>query len=209
MDNQPLFAVADLDDTATQSCPVCKATRPIAEFRRRCCKYCHNPKATLEERFWAKVRKGAAWDCWEWQAQRNHDGYGIFKLAPKASPQRASRIAWTLSFGDPGLLHVLHHCDNPPCCNVRHLFLGTAADNGLDCRRKGRWQQTGGGNRSGTGSSEKFYLSRRKLTDEQIAEARLRRADGETYRSIARDLGVHHTQILRLVNGTHWNRATD
>lgn len=194
-----------------KTCPICKATRPLAEFSRngsapgRCCRYCHNPKATLEERFWAKVRKGAAWDCWEWQAQRNKDGYGIFKLSPRSSPQRASRIAWTLTFGDPGSLHVLHHCDNPPCCNPRHLFLGTPADNGLDCRRKGRWQTNGSG---GCTPVEAFLLSRRKLTDEQVREARQRRADGETYRSIGNSLGVHHTQILRLVNGTQWARVT-
>lgn len=194
------------DHSATvRTCPVCKASRPIGDFRRTCCKYCHNPKATLEERFWAKVRKDGTWGCWEWQAQRNDNGYGLFRLAPNASPKRASRMAWTLTFGDPGALFVLHHCDNPPCCNPRHLFLGTSADNSLDCRRKGRWQRSATGP---TNLTSAFWLARRKLTDEQIAEARLRRADGETYRSIGRKLGVHHTTILRLVDGTHWKDGT-
>jgi len=36
-------------------------------------------------------------------------------------------------------MNVLHTCDNPPCGNDRHLFLGTQSDNMIDCLNKGRW----------------------------------------------------------------------
>ena len=38
----------------------------------------------------------------------------------------------------PNKLFVLHHCDNPPCINPEHLFLGTAYDNTQDRIKKGR-----------------------------------------------------------------------
>lgn len=185
--------------STSKACPVCKTSRPLTDFRPTAtgfattCTNCRNPGAPLADRFWAKVNKRGKWDCWEWKASRFPDGYGQFRTNPKLPPQRASRVAWSLTFGDPGRLHVLHRCDNPPCCNPRHLFLGTGADNSLDCRQKGRWK-----------AGQAFSLARRRLTDEQILEARARRAAGETYRSIGRLLGVHHTTILRLVNGTHW-----
>ncbi len=52
------------------------------------------------------------------------------------------RIAWEEANGPiPEGLHVLHSCDNPPCCNVGHLFLGTAQDNADDKVAKGRQLQ--------------------------------------------------------------------
>jgi hypothetical protein len=56
----------------------------------------------------------------------------------------AHRIAWVMAFGviENGL-YVLHSCDNRPCVNPAHLFLGTQKDNINDMIRKGR-QRFGG-----------------------------------------------------------------
>ena len=92
---------------------------------------------TTEMRFWAKVERGQ--ECWIWTGARRKGRfqYGRFLLDGKA--RLAHRIAWQLTNGPiPDGMCVLHRCDNPPCVNPEHLFLGTHADNMLDCSAKGR-----------------------------------------------------------------------
>ena len=86
-------------------------------------------------RFWAKVERRGGDECWLWLGACDSAGYG--RTTKAAIP--AHRLAWELTFGeDPGDLFVCHHCDNPPCCNPAHLFLGTSGDNSRDSVAKGR-----------------------------------------------------------------------
>jgi len=94
---------------------------------------------TIEARFRAKVRKGEPHECWLWIAATNDDGYGIFRWPSAGRMIGAHRAAWMLEHGEiANDLQVLHRCDNPPCVNVAHLFLGTQVDNILDMCHKGR-----------------------------------------------------------------------
>lgn len=75
--------------------------------------------------------------CRVFTGWRDKDGYGWLRVNGKKVG--AHRVAWELENGPiPTGLSVLHRCDNPPCCDVGHLFIGTQADNVADREAKGR-----------------------------------------------------------------------
>ena len=75
--------------------------------------------------------------CIEWQGARDARGYGMTTVHYRT--HHAHRVEWEKVHGPiPEGLYVLHKCDNPPCINVEHLFLGTHADNMRDRNTKGR-----------------------------------------------------------------------
>ena len=88
------------------------------------------------ERIAAHVAPGVN-GCVEWTGHVDRKGYG--RVSIEGRQVFAHRVAWELAHGPiPDGLCVLHHCDNPPCCNPAHLFLGTIRDNNLDMSAKGR-----------------------------------------------------------------------
>jgi hypothetical protein len=68
----------------------------------------------------------------------SNDGYGVI-TADDGRQILAHRLVYERTYGAvPDGKYVCHHCDNPPCCNPAHLFVGTAADNNHDMISKGR-----------------------------------------------------------------------
>lgn len=141
------------------------------------------------ERFWSKVDQQGMDDCWLWTAGCFSDGYGAFWIDNRTV--KAHRIALLLATDswDQCLL-TCHSCDNPRCCNPRHLFSGTEGDNQRDMRRKGR-----GFTPHGSGHP----LS--KLTDDDIHQIR---ASTETHAAIAHQFNINQPLVTRIKKRTRW-----
>lgn len=145
------------------------------------------PVAALP-RFWGSISKSDG--CWIWNGHRDGAGYGVFRANRMA--YRASRFMHALTKGDvPADKVVCHTCDNPPCVNPDHLWLGTVADNSRDMVEKGRSSR-----RIGTANP------RCRLTKDQVLAIR---ADKRRRPAIARQYGVSVTTVHDIWRGRTWS----
>lgn len=160
------------------------------------------PKS-ISERFWKKVKKGSSIDsCWLWIGAQ--DGYGYGQLATGSMidgsrrRERAHRIAYELTIGPiPDGLEVLHKCDNPPCCNPTHLFLGTQTQNIEDMKRKGRAKSLQGEAKSNAVLSDEIVCKLRILYEQ----------GGISQRKAGRLLGLNENTAKAALSGKSWKHV--
>lgn len=145
-------------------------------------------------RFWSRVSKQKS-GCWVWIGATNGPGYGKFYDGTKV--EMAHRFSFILAHGsiDPGQF-ICHRCDNPPCVNPEHLFVGSQSDNLRDAYSKGRMAICKL-NASGRGNQI-------KLTIYDVREIRLRHRRGETQTSIAEDFEINQTMVSAIVRNKSW-----
>lgn len=153
------------------------------------------------EKFWPRVDTSG--DCWIWTGARQSQGYGMVQVRTGERVGTVSklthRVAYHLARGPfPDHLHVLHKCDNPPCCNPAHLFLGTAADNAADKVAKGRARAVHG----------EAHQSA-KLTATDVLEIRRRVSSGEMQSVVASAFKVSRASIWQIVHRKHWSHIGD
>lgn len=127
--------------------------------------------------------------CWEWTGSRERRGHGKTQIAGK--DVRVHRAVYEALVGPiPEGMLVCHHCDNPPCFNPAHLFLGTPLDNSQDRVKKGR--------------------TTRRLDSEQVAYVRENYVPGVSRWSrgnkmeLAEKFGVSPSTIYAAVNGVYY-----
>jgi hypothetical protein len=174
--------------------------------------------------FWSRLDRSAG-SCWTWPGARTKAGYGLLSWEKRKT--YAHRLALVLSTGEaPEGMHVLHSCDNPPCCNPAHLRWGTQRDNARDSVERGRARRATG-DASGarlhpeTRARGERHGSRTKpeavLRGEKTGKAKLREAhipwifeayrEGKSAPKIAKALGVGHAAILCVLHGQTWCHA--
>lgn len=150
-------------------------------------------RRSMSERLASTTRVSAETGCVEWTGPFTHYGYGRIRIEWKDEPRRsflAHRVAWEQAHGPiPEGMCVLHRCDNPPCANPEHLFLGTDADNVRDMHEKRRDRCRG------------EEHGAHKLTDAEVVAIREAYTGGESHRSIARRYGVSQSHISKIMLG--------
>lgn len=159
----------------------------------------------VRKKFWSKVNIKRENDCWEWKEALNApNGYGIFQVNRKMS--YAHRWAFVLENNcniDDGMF-ICHTCDNKKCVNPKHLWMGTPLDNARDMVNKGRRVIPRGYKVRPEKIVNGSRMGMSKLTEKKVLDIRLRVANGETQRSLAKLHNVTGATISSLILRKTW-----
>lgn len=148
-----------------------------------------NYQSDMKAKLIGKIKKING--CWEWQGSRNKKGYG--HLSYKRKVELAHRISWLMFKGKiPNDMKVCHKCDNPPCINPSHLFLGSQKENVKDMFQKKRKIHEGI-NHPGA-----------KLTNENIKEIRKLLREGKTQQYIADKYNISNGHVGSIKHRRTW-----
>jgi len=134
-------------------------------------------------------------ECLEYSGAKTKDGYGW--IGVNGTQITAHRLAYILEKGsiESSKILVCHKCDNPPCCNVDHLFLGTDKDNNHDMIKKGRKVILKG---EGHPNS--------KLTNNTVEHILV---SNKTAKELSIDLKVSRYTIYDIRSGKSWRHITN
>lgn len=164
----------------------------VNKYCSSACKY-EAAKTNPVETIMRKIdRSGGPDACWPYNGLRLPRGYGTHTA--RGRHWYAHRVAYEVANGPiPDGLWVLHRCDNPPCCNPAHLFLGTMLDNTRDMIRKGR-------------NAKGERMNSAKLTEADVIRIR-ELAPSVRVMKLAEMFGVSHATIRRVVSGEAWKHV--
>lgn len=152
------------------------------------------PTMALYERFWDKIDVRGPDECWPWTASTCcPGGPGHFRVG--SGVHLAPRLIWQWFVGPiPAGLCVLHTCDFPRCCNPRHHWLGTRADNNADKVAKGR-------------QARGRAVKRSNLADSDVLEIYSRKGR-ELIAGLAARFGVAESTVRNIHHGMSWSHLT-
>lgn len=152
-----------------------------------------NTNDTPEKRLWGNVDKSNLNGCWLWLGATQSPGYGTLRMAGRKI--FTHRLAYELANGSIGPnMDVCHKCDNPPCCNPAHLFLGTRMMNIHDSAEKGRMKR-----------GSKHHNA--KLNEGDVLEMRrLYQSNTFSQSKLAGQFGVSITTVNHILNRKTWKQ---
>jgi HNH endonuclease len=139
----------------------------------------------VEARLRMRIEVDPDTNCWNWTGAKVGNGYGYMWLfgGPKYTHRVSAMLFLDFELSSP--LWILHDCDNPRCCNPRHLRAGTRSDNIADAVARGR-------------------VGRGKLDIGDVVEIKRLLTLGYTHAAIAAEFGVTTSMIGQIRRGESW-----
>lgn len=124
------------------------------------------------------------------------DDFGYTRIKYNGKQERLFRVLYLLTYGEiPEGMTIRHKCDNPACCNIKHLELGTQQDNVNDMIKRNRYAKEHP-NIKGEKNGQ------HKLTQQQVKEIR---NSHDSNRNLAKQYNVSSTTISNIKRYKYWD----
>lgn len=170
----------------TIACATCdQAFHSYGRMQIYCSELCH---------ITPKIDQRGADECWPWTGHLSHEYAAIERDGVRYQVTHLVLKNWKNETVEKGFF-ACHTCDNPPCCNPNHLWIGTSAENNADMGDKGRRRTV---TRSGSGNPNA------RLSDDDLADILAQPKRYGLNKELAVKYGVHKAHICRLRLGYKW-----
>lgn len=136
-------------------------------------------------------------ECLEWDGLRDKDGYGLRYVPAERQYRRVHRLVWAEQNGPiPAGGMILHKCDNPPCYDLDHLYLGDGWDNARDKSDRGRIAGAKNPNA--------------RVTLEQVHEMRVRYSEGNArLKDLSELYGIRISTVSKIIRNESWKEPSN
>ena len=130
------------------------------------------------------------------------DNAGYTRIMVNKKPERLFRYIYEKKYGKiPHKMQIRHKCDNPSCCNIEHLEIGTPKDTAMDKVVR---------NRSGKGipnlKARGIKNHNHKLNETQIKEIY---SSNLSYNQLSKKYNVSKTNIYYIKTQKCWGWLTN
>lgn len=132
--------------------------------------------------------------CLEWPGAKNSEGYG--HMVRNNKWLKIHRLVVEASLGrrlNPSEL-VCHHCDNPACYRLSHLYVGTNATNTQDKFKRNRFVPSKGEDNGSV-----------KLTEKEVKE--IRNSVGLKQIDLAKKYNISQSQVSSILTKKSWKHV--
>lgn len=138
--------------------------------------------------------------CHPWTGSHDENGYGLIRW--NGRDRRVTNVLLEIEYGDDALdggKLGCHTCDNPPCCNIRHLYVGTHRTNSADCWSRGR------GSTPPVRAGVAHHSA--ELTEDQVRAMRQDRESGESLGVLSVRYAVSKPVVSKICRGEIWTHV--
>jgi 6-pyruvoyl tetrahydropterin synthase/QueD family protein len=185
------LVAVEVSETATTTCRYSPMENRLLEIGQ-------SEIEKIRERVYENIAVGEPDACWLWTSAKDELGYGYSKSKIAGTNKAHRLVLWLEGIDIEGRV-VIHSCDQPSCCNPKHLRAGSHRENEIDKDCKGRRPK---GEEAGSS----------KLTDQQVTQLWEDYQNGPRSRGFstewAKRLGVTPNAISNILSGWSWNHIT-
>lgn len=178
----------------------------MIKYKNKICKYCKKPFVPYYPRqdtcnIYCRILSNCEYinGCLVWNGHKCKDDYG--KITYNFKSYKVHRLYYELYYDVKLSPHeyIIHKCDNPSCCNIDHLSIGTCQDNIRDKMSKNRQAK---GSSVGTSNKNMNDIIAQNIINDL-------KYSNKTLKEISSDYNVSKDIVYSIYKGYTWKHVSN